>query len=162
LSFRFDQVYEVAGPDVVVVENSSTARFLINSLAGIVPRRRWFSGPEERIVEHLISALMILYEAPEKPDGEFSENIVNLVNQNLKKGPRVKALAQSLGMSSGHLSSRFRKEFGIGLKSYIDQKRAEVARGLVESKECRELIAKLGLRDITACPRESIGRIRFF
>lgn len=135
LSFRFDLAYDVVGPSVAVVSNSSTARFLTNSLAGIVPRRRWFSGPEKRIVEHLISALMVLYETPESPEGEFSKNIINLVEQDLKGGPRIKSLAQSLGLSPGHLSSRFRKEFGVGLKSYIDQRRAEIARGLVESKE---------------------------
>lgn len=90
-------------------------------------------------VEHLIQEMMIDFaEQVEKlkvPNGNrspFCRMCIQYVSQNVFAAIRLENMARELGYSRSYLCSHFKKEMGISLSHYIQQKKIEEAKKLLQ------------------------------
>ncbi len=72
------------------------------------------------------------------------------IESNLEDPPSVQDVARRLGISTAHLRRRFRAEIGLGVKPWIQRRRAERARHLLmhSTRSIRDIAAELGIDDL--------------
>jgi AraC-like DNA-binding protein/quercetin dioxygenase-like cupin family protein len=102
--------------------------------------------PDERPTIELLAAALIAHCYPESAAapssaGELEAPLVasikTLVGSAQGKIPSVKAVAQRMGYSISHVTSRFRAAEGVPLKRYLDEERRRAAVWLMEySDQC--------------------------
>ena len=78
-------------------------------------------------------------------------SIVEYINENLKNSVSIKKLSEKLNISESALTHTFKKEMGISVHKYIQQKRLVFARKLIEEgKKPTKIYFDLGYSEYSA------------
>jgi transcriptional regulator GlxA family with amidase domain len=90
-------------------------------------------GPSPAVVEAVLTAAMRVAGKGDRAEG-FRDAVVRVVDAYPDRAWTVQGLAVALRLTPGHASARFRRECGVSLKQWLDQRRgAHAAQALAAS-----------------------------
>jgi AraC-like DNA-binding protein len=102
-------------------------------------------------IESIISALVAyVYVNNEKESFTFANKVRSIIKARNGRVLTVAEAAKTLGYSRSHLSLLFKQEYGVPLKTFIDQERIETAKSLLAYTDMNvsETALAMGFNDV--------------
>jgi AraC-like DNA-binding protein len=129
--------------------------FIESALKGMYPAKPQVPPPHDFkqlvFIESLISALVSYAYIDNKKDSfTLANKVRSIIKARNGKVLRVTEAAKKLGYSRNHLSLLFKQEYGVPLKTFIDQERIEIAKSLLAYTEMNisETALAMGFNDV--------------
>lgn len=113
-------------------------------------------SPDGRTVASLLSALLQRncpkdrLTAPGVMESRFVRDILAFIQRHATTRMSLRQLAQHCGYSQNYLAKKFRRETGVGLKEFMDQKRCRMAENLLAHTHLSvsEIAGDVGFKNI--------------
>lgn len=91
-----------------------------------------------------VSDLCALFETQKMPKLADPSDIIDYINQNFRQDINLNLLSNHFGISTGYLSSHFKKATGMSVLDYINKTRLSYAKDLLKNTE--ETVENIGIR----------------
>lgn len=92
------------------------------------------AGDPNGLTQTLVDSILQRISPKEKPE-DIGVRLAAYVDQHYLQLEHLEDLTQTFSYSYDHLSRLFKKQTGVSLSHYVQEKRLELAKGLVESNE---------------------------
>lgn len=126
---------------ISIKQFSMPARRRIRALLEEIIRQAQFTSPlGDAIAMNLLENLFLhtfIDPSKEKKDNNFVETLRKYILDHLDQPITVESLSEFTSLSTSRLAHRFKKNFGVSPRTYVENARLEKAKRLLTSGECR-------------------------
>ncbi len=163
LSIKYELLDSDTKPRVGCIKSANTLRRFSRLLEALIPRGEHVPTDESDGLARVFEGLLLhLSEDPAGDSmgtggsyGELISRVLRIIDEGKGRIRQVGELAAEVGVTQGHLRSRFKRETGASLKEKVDTVCMERARFLLaySDRSVSELAGELGFPDLFAFSR---------
>jgi AraC-like DNA-binding protein len=162
LSIKYELVESDRSPHFGYIPKTDTLERFLRLLEGLIPRGEHPPAANSETLASVLEGLLLLQgeESGQAGDqvvdhGDLVSRVLRIIDQGKGRLRQVGELAQEVGVTQGHLRSRFKRETGASLKEKMDAVCMERARLLLSysDRSVSELAEELGFPDLFAFSR---------